>query len=222
MNKIIISIEGNIGVGKSTFIKIIKKLIENSDVVDEPVNRWLAIKDNNDRNILQAFYDDKTKYGYVFQHIAYISRMMYIEDKLKSSNDNKIIFLDRSMDTDKNIFAKMLYDDGFLSSMELTAYEYWCNFYTNYVRNIGKKNIIYLYCDPQIAFERIKKRNRKEELEVPFDYINKIHQYHETWMTQSNKENNILVINCNIDFEHDLAYQYEIIEIVKAWISNIN
>lgn len=219
-SKTIIAIEGNIGVGKSTFIKIISNVI-NSDIVYEPINSWLSMTNQSGKNILQVFYDDKTKYGFVFQNIAYISRMMSIEDKIKISDKN-IIFLDRSLYTDKNIFAKMLFDDGYINDTEMMAYNYWCDFYTNYVRNTGKKNIIYLKCSPESAFKRIQKRGRKEEMDIPFDYIEKVHNYHEIWLNVCSSSNdNILILDCNIDFENNIDYQNEIIKKVQLWISEI-
>ena len=58
-SKTIISIEGNIGVGKSTFINILKSTWDDCDIVNEPVNEWNNFTDSNDKNILQMFYEDK-------------------------------------------------------------------------------------------------------------------------------------------------------------------
>ena len=47
MDKQLISIEGNIGVGKSTFVSLLLETIKDSDVVPEPIDRWLNIKDKD-------------------------------------------------------------------------------------------------------------------------------------------------------------------------------
>ena len=56
----LISIEGNIGSGKSTIIEYLKTLQNDKIIfVDEPVNEWLNIKDINGMNALDCFYKDK-------------------------------------------------------------------------------------------------------------------------------------------------------------------
>ena len=50
MNPIIISIEGNIGAGKSTMINHIKNLHPEWNIIDEPVDSWLGMKDENGKH----------------------------------------------------------------------------------------------------------------------------------------------------------------------------
>ena len=61
----IISIEGNIGSGKSTLIKKLKEIIKNDDILflDEPVDEWMEIKDENGEHILSKFYEDLFSYS---------------------------------------------------------------------------------------------------------------------------------------------------------------
>ncbi len=54
--KQIISIEGNIGAGKSTFVDIIKNRVNNSQVVSEPVDIWKDLRDSDGSNILEKYY----------------------------------------------------------------------------------------------------------------------------------------------------------------------
>ena len=212
-----VSIEGNIGVGKSTFVKLLLEQIKDSDVVNEPVEQWLKIKDSDGKNILGEFYEDKKRWAYTFQSLAYVTRMNNIEDKIKTS-DAKTIFLDRSINTDKNIFAKMLFDDGILSELEYNIYNCWNDFYSTHIRDISNIKTIYLKCDIDCAISRIKKRGRVEEMSIGYDYIEKLHKYHEEWLMSDNP--NVLVLNCNRDFEYDLEYQNEIIETVRNFIKS--
>lgn len=216
----LVSIEGNIGVGKSTFIDLIKKNIPDTDSANEPVDMWMSIKDKDGLNILQAFYDDKVRWSYTFQNLAYVTRMMTIENKIRSS-DKSIIFLDRSLETDKHIFAKMLKDENYINDLESKIYDCWSEFYSKYVRNTTQKNIIYLRCSPQVAYDRIIKRARHEELDIGLDYIEKIHEYHENWLLD-NKEHNVLILDCDKDFENNNDYKLELINIVKNWLDKIN
>jgi len=215
-NNQLISIEGNIGVGKSTFVSLLLTHIKESDVVSEPVDKWLNITDSDGLNILKAFYDDKERWSYTFQNLAYITRMDAIETKIKETCA-KLIFLDRSINTDKNVFAKMLYDDKLISELEYNIYNCWNKFYTTHIRDATNIKTIYLRCSPNIANERIKKRGRKEESSIGIDYLEKLHSYHEQWLMNDNV--NVLVLDCNKDFENDLEYQIEIINKVKEFVN---
>ena len=74
----IISIEGNIGSGKSTILKSLKEHFENSRNIiflQEPVDEWATIKDKEGNTILSKFYGNQKKYSFAFQMMAYISRL---------------------------------------------------------------------------------------------------------------------------------------------------
>ncbi len=211
MNKLIVAIEGNIGVGKSTFTRILKETFEKSTIVSEPVDMWLNIKNKEGENILGLFYKDTNRWAYTFQNLAYITRMMKIEDAIRSSDG--IVFLDRSLGTDRNVFEKMLHDDKILDEVEHSMYNLWYDFYTKYVNNNFNEIYIYLKCDPKTAYERIKKRGREEEKNISFEYLEKLHKYHEEWLCNLD---NVVIIDCDKDFENDTAYQTEIMNHLKS------
>ena len=212
--KMIVTIEGNIGVGKSTFIDIIKQNILDSEIVPEPVDMWKERIDTDGQNILQKFYQDVPRWAYSFQNLACISRMTKIEDSISKSNA-KYIFLDRSLDTDKYIFEQMLYDTKQISEIEHQMYNLWCDFYYKYVRSKLENVTVYLKCSPEIALERIKKRGRVEEKDISIEYLTQIHNYHEKWL---GSKSNVLIIDCNKDFENDIEYQMEIVNKVKSYL----
>ena len=201
-NKIIISIEGNIGVGKSTFINILKtkwNYEEGCDVVYEPVDLWKNVVNIDGKNILQTFYEDIPRWAYSFQNIAYITRMMKIEDSIRNSI-YKYIFLDRSLGTDKNVFEAMLHDQGYINELEHSMYNLWYDFYHNYVRNQSNQIYIYLKASPETCANRIKKRGRVEEETIGLDYLKGLNDYHDTWLLS---EPNVVVIDCEEEFEND-------------------
>lgn len=218
-NKQIVSIEGNIGAGKSTFVNIINSHVSNSELVSEPVEMWKALKDSDNSNILEKFYKDIPRWAYSFQNLACITRMIKIEDTIRKS-DAQFLFLDRSLGTDKNVFEKMLYDSGKISEIEHQMYNLWCDFYYKYVRPTFENIIIYLRCDPEIALTRIKKRGRVEEQNITLDYLTDLHTYHEKWLI-NNPELNVIVVDCNNDFECDLQNQTNIINTVVNEINSI-
>ena len=214
---VLISIEGNIGVGKSTFIeKVLLSNFSDCEKVSEPVDLWKTITDKDGKNILQVFYEDKNRWAYSFQNIACITRMMKIEEVVRTSN-KKYIFLDRSLGTDSNIFEKMLYESGEISEIEHQMYNLWCKFYSKYVRENDDIIYIYLKSDPKICLERIKKRNRVEESSITIDYLDKLNKYHDDWLMDSEMgiSDNIIILDCNEDFENNKEKQIEMINIIK-------
>ncbi len=191
-----ICIEGNIGVGKTTLISKLTDGIPDAEFVFEPVDTWKNIKSNEGENMLQKFYDDQERWGYSFQTLAYITYMKEIEDTIRNSKANKIV-LDRSLDTNKYIFEKMLYNNGKISEIEHQMYNLWYDFYNKYVRKDFNNIIIYLRCEPEVALERIKKRGRIEEKDISLEYLRQIHNYHDEWLL--NKDN-VFVVDCNNNF----------------------
>jgi deoxyadenosine/deoxycytidine kinase len=199
--KTIISLEGNIGVGKSSFMDILKeKLSHVAEFIYEPVEEWLEMKDENNSNLLDTFYKDKKRWAYTFQNVAYITRMNKIMDYLMSSN-KKIIIMDRSLSGDLNTFTKMLREDGDMNEMEWQAYNKWNTFFNKYIGSNVEMKHIYLRSDPSVAFTRIQKRHRDEECSIPFDYIKKLHEYHDKWLLDNE---NSLLVQADKDFVNDL------------------
>ena len=210
----IYSIEGNIGSGKSTLVRILKEYYKNNNNIlfaDEPVNEWMSIKDNNGEDILSKFYKDQTRYGFSFQMMAYISRIAILR-KLVKENPNSIIFTERSVYTDKKVFAQMLFDQGKIEEIDFIIYNKW---FEHFLDEIDITGVIYIRTDPNKCFERIIKRNRKGET-IPLEYLEQCHTYHENWLKV---QSNVLKFDGNFDLNEDIdSYTYMINDIV----SNIN
>ena len=92
-----IFVEGNIGTGKST---LLTQLSAHCKVILEPVDEWTQMKNANGKNILEEFYSDPVRNAYLFQSIAFRSRMKNIVNKCDDT-----CFVERSIYTDRNVFA---------------------------------------------------------------------------------------------------------------------
>ena len=129
----IISIDGNIGSGKSTFIHHIKDYYANPQncngikicFLQEPVDIWNTITDKEGKTIIECYYSNPEKYAFAFQMMAYISRLATLKKELKNNYD--FIFTERCIFTDCNVFCKMLYDDGKINEIEYKIYNTWFN-----------------------------------------------------------------------------------------------
>ena len=235
MQYLLFSIEGNIGSGKSTFIKYLKKIdftknLSQDDYkviyLSEPVNEWVDIKDESGETILAKFYKDQNRYSFAFQMMAYISRinqLMETIETLKKENEEKgtnkkyIIITERSVYTDKNVFAKMLKDDGKIESVEYQIYLKW---FDNFTKNIYFHGNIYLYANTAVCFERIKKRNRPGET-MSFEYLNNCNLYHNKWLLGDEYNDKILKINANEDYDENLPREWLVntIDYINSYIN---
>jgi deoxyadenosine/deoxycytidine kinase len=190
-----ILIEGNIGSGKTT---LIDKLSNNEkyEVIREPVDLWLQIKGTDNKNLLQEFYENPSRYAHLFQTMVFITRLQSIEhDQVKN-----IRFCERSILTDKYVFGKACINSGKMSDIEINCYNIWFDWLEN---NFFKKpdTIIYLQCSPEKCYDRIKERARSEESSVPLAYLKELHDLHEEWI--NNTDIPSLTINNDIDNNFD-------------------
>ena len=172
----IFSIEGNIGSGKSTLINNLKKHVDNIIYLPEPVDLWNEIKDSNGVTIIEKYYQDQKRYAFPFQMMAYISRVSQIRQKFE---DNAIILTERCVFTDREIFAKMLYDDKKIEEIEYTIYLKWFDEFSCKI-----DGIIYLKTTPETCANRIKIRSRPGE-NIPLSYLQNCHHYHEQWINKN-------------------------------------
>lgn len=180
----IISIEGNIGSGKSTLVEALRQKFEgvnNICFLQEPVDIWNTIQDKEGNTMLTKFYADSKKYSFAFQMMAYISRLTMLRNALEKNYD--IIVVERSMYTDKMVFAKMLYDDDNMEEVEYQIYNKW---FQEFIKDLPPIHVIYVKTSPEIAMERVKKRARNGET-IPLEYLRNCHTYHEDWLNAGEK-----------------------------------
>ena len=194
----IFSIEGNIGSGKSTLVKILSEKLHHVAhipviYVQEPVSEWDNIKDRNGKTILEKFYADQHKYAFSFQMMAYISRLALLKRVIKE-NPNAILITERSVFTDKEVFAKMLYDEGKIEEVNYQIYLQWFN---EFIEDIPITGLIYMNTTPEKSEERVNIRARSGE-NIPLEYLKRCHEYHTKWINNFKKP--VSLFDGNIDF----------------------
>jgi len=198
-------IEGNVGSGKSTFLKILQQ--KGHKIILEPVDEWCNLLNKNGKNLLEEFYGDQERYAYTFQSIAFRTRV----NNIKNYNGELI---ERSIFTDRNVFAKTCYENGKMNDIEWTDYCSWFDWLAD-TFNIKPTGFIYLRADPEISYERIKKRCRSGEETISFEYLKELHAKHELWLMD---EPNVLVLDVNDDFENNTEKLNEMCEKVKNFV----
>ena len=179
-NLTLISLEGNIGSGKSTLLKKLKEAEPTWIFVDEPVDSWMSIKNDNGENLLEAFYKDKERWSYTFQNAAVLTRGMMVKEAVEKAAPGSVIVMERCIETDHKVFATMLKGDGMLNGIEWELYTRWYTFLGDMVPPMNA--FIWVDVPPEVCAERIVKRGRQGEEGIPLDYLKELHTAHSTWL----------------------------------------
>lgn len=194
----LVTIEGNIGVGKTTFLQQIEA---NKDIVVlyEPVDEWIKFKDNKSgKSLFELYYNDKSKYSFLFQMMALQTRF---ENLVKCNNveehSDKIVVCERSILTDYNIFAKSMNEEGVLSDLELEIYRK-CHSFMMEICKVKVDKMIYLRASPETCLQRVNKRNRVGEDNIDISFLRDLHNAHDTWL---NNCDNVITIDAENDID---------------------
>lgn len=198
----VVFIEGGIGCGKSTLVERMKTYCKENNLkyltVQEPVDEWLNVKNNEGKTMIEAFYDDQFKYGFYFQIMAYITRLKRLQEAFENAKDTyDFIICERSLYTDKNVFCKMLYDEGKIDEFGYQIYNKWFDHFQKFLKDA---TFVYLKTDYKVCLERVNKRQRDGESSITAEYLKKNNQYHDNWLL---KEENVTILDGNQDCENN-------------------
>jgi len=181
----LVSFDGDIGSGKSTMMKKAEEYYANNVNVifaEEPVRKWNLIKDKNGTEMLKLFYQDQEKHAFKFQIMAFVSRLAGLREIVKENKGKNIVIItERSLYTDKEIFAKMLYDQGKMSDVE---HQIYLTLFDEFAAEFEVNKVVYIRTDPVKCHERIHVRAREGEELIPLAYLEECHSYHEAFLDQ--------------------------------------
>jgi len=213
----IVSIEGNIGGGKSTLLKKMReKYSTETDIVfvDEPVDDWEDIKDENGTSMLQLFYKDPNKHAFAFQMMAFISRFSKLKEAI-DKNPGATIITERSLYTDKMVFAQMLRDSNKIAYEHHQIYLKW---FETFASDYPISKIIYVNTPPNICYERIAIRSRNGESTIPLEYLENCHSYHNNMIGKFSKDcvcqDQIVIDGSNNIYENE--------KLIELWLNDID
>lgn len=197
-------LEGTMGAGKSTFLTLISQHLSYTTVSLEPVDNWQ--KSVRGQSLLANFYQDPTRWAYTLETLAMNNRVK--EHIMDQSCNNPFKIVERSIYSGHYCFAKNGYENGFMNSVEWTAYDAWFNFLIP-GRCKPPRGFIYLEVSPEVAYERIKKRNRLAEQKLSMQYLKQISEKHREFLIEKKDvlaeiaNVPVLIINCDKEFETD-------------------
>ncbi|XP_048379153.1 deoxycytidine kinase 2-like [Stegostoma tigrinum] len=240
-----ISVEGNIAVGKSTFAALLEQVASKQwEIIREPIAKWCNIPTSSCSeevsctqktagNLLQMLYQDPHRWSYTFQSYSCMSRIKAhlapVSPRLLNAEQPVQIF-ERSVYSDRYVFASNLYKIGWLNDIEWTVYQDWHTYLLNQFGNrIALEGIIYLQASPEKCLERLHRRGRDEEKEIQLEYLEELHLQHENWLVkrctvlhfEHLRNIPVLVLDVNEDFEDDKTRREKLFEEVKKFVNSL-
>lgn len=200
-----ISIEGNIGAGKSTLFAKLKKYVVDNNFqrkvvfIDEPLEIWKGIIDpETGKTILELFYENPSKWSFAFQTMVFASQQKYIRNTLNTHPECRIVISERSIEAGRNIFTKICQDSNYINPTEMQIYDLL--FETN---QYPLHMTIFLNTSADVCFERIHQRARKGENEITMEYLNQCDSYYRRWLIEDITPNKTPAI-VNVINDNDL------------------
>ena len=176
-----VGIAGNIGVGKTTFTKLLAEKYNWDEYYESVI----------DNPYLSDFYGNMKRWSFNLQ-IYFLQHRF--ASQVQISNNKKGVIQDRTIYEDVEIFARNLHDLGNMSDRDWETYK---NLFGNMVQFLKKPDIIiYLKASTDTLISRIKTRNRDFEKNINPEYLYQLNNAYNTW-AKNEKSLKILTINTN-------------------------
>jgi deoxyadenosine/deoxycytidine kinase len=162
-----VAIAGNIGVGKSTLVKMLCNEMD-WDPFYEPVN---------ENPYLSDFYHNMSAW-------AFHSQIFFLTHRLRAhfnlaQHPNSVV-QDRSVYEDSEIFARNLYRQGNITDRDYQTYR---ELYETAVQFLPPPDlVIYLRASADTLINRINSRGRDYERKISVDYLQNLNDLYETWI----------------------------------------
>lgn len=200
--RLIIALEGNIGAGKST---VGERLRASGlfDFLEEPLPLW---REGFTTNLLQKMYADMGRWAFTFQIMAFVTRVKTWQEIL-SRTDHPRVVLERSVFTDRHVFAANLHRLGAISEVE---WELYCGLWDFLVSNycVQPDHIIYLRTPTEVCLERIRARGREEERGITLEYLRQLEELHDRWLLHDPR---VIVLDGTLYWQPE-----EVLELLQA------
>ena len=207
-------VEGNIGAGKSTFLKIMQQLLPHITTALEPIALWDTPDQGN--SLLERFIQDPHRWAYTMETFTMMCRVrehLHYQKQIALPGAPDLL-VERSIYSGHYVFSLNGYRQGFMTEQEWQMYLIYFNYLIpSWCK--APRGFIYLRTDPEIAYQRIQKRSRNSETGISLEYLQQVHEQHEQFLIR--KENilenlqqvPVLVLECDQEFEENSGMAQE-------------
>lgn len=200
------AIAGNIGAGKTSLAKLLSEHYgweaHFEDVIDNPY--------------LDDFYNHMERWSFNLQVYFLNSRFRQLE--IFKSSDNSFI-QDRTIYEDANIFAPNLHAMGLMNQRDFNNYQSLFSLMESMVK--GPDMLIYLRSTIPNLVSKIHKRGREYENSISIEYLSRLNERYEAWISTYDKGKLLVVDVDKIDFVENKEDLGKIIEKIDAELNGL-
>lgn len=196
-----IAVAGNIGSGKTTLTTLLSKQF-----------KWEAHYESVDDNpYLNDFYEDMQRWSFNLQIFFLNSRFNQIVNIKKS---NKKVIQDRTIYEDAYIFAPNLHAMGLMTTRDYNNYLNLFNLMQTFIS--PPDLLIYLRGTVPALVNQIEKRGRAYENSIRIDYLKRLNERYEAWISQYELGKLLIVDIDEINFAENSEHLGEIVNRVQG------
>lgn len=201
-----IGVAGNIGSGKTTLTRMLAKHYG-----------WDPhFEDVDDNPYLNDFYEDMQRWSFNLQVYFLNSRFRQILDIRKSG---KTVIQDRTIYEDAYIFAPNLHSMGLMTTRDFENYFSLFGLMCSLVE--APDLLIYLRSTVPTLVNQIQKRGRKYENAIRIDYLTRLNERYEAWISSYNLGKLLIVDIDNTNFPENPLHLREVINKIDAEIHGL-
>ncbi len=201
-----VAIAGNIGAGKTTLTRLLAKHYN-----------WEAHFESVDENpYLDDFYGEMERWSFNLQVYFLNSRFRQILNILEG---NKSIIQDRTIYEDAHIFAPNLHAMGLMTNRDFSNYSSLFELMERLVQ--PPDLLIYLRASISTLVDQIHKRGREYENSISIDYLSRLNERYEAWITKYTKGKLLIVNVDNLDFVDNPEDLGKIVDQIDAQINGL-
>lgn len=201
-----IGIAGNIGSGKTTLTKLLSNHYG-----------WEPHFEDVDHNpYLNEFYDDMQRWSFNLQVYYLNSRFTQIQEIKEGKSD---VIQDRTIYEDAYIFAPNLHSMGLMTTRDFENYFSLFNLIENFIS--APDLLIYLRASVPTLVNQIQKRGRDYEESIRLDYLKRLNERYEAWISTYDKGKLLIVDVDHNNFNEDKEDLGKIIQMIDAEINGL-